>query len=91
MSKAAFTSRKLETAPFDTRVVARQLSSGLISHKDLAKHLKGVEDSSDNAETITVTLAEEEEEEVADDAETAEDGDTANDEAEAEEEAVTEA
>ena len=90
MSKAEFTSRKLETAPFDTRVIARQLSNGLISPKALAKHLKGIEDSSDNAEMITVTLADDEDE---DDAETTDEGDTANDdaEAEAEEEAVAEA
>ena len=87
MSKAEFTSRKLETAPFDTRVIARQLSSGLISPKDLAKHLKGIDDSSDNAETITVTLADDPEE-TEDDAEASEeDGDDTNDEAEA----VTEA
>jgi hypothetical protein len=62
MSKAEFNVRKLETTSFDSRVVARQLASGRISHKDLAKHLKGLVDSADNAEEITVTLAEDEDE-----------------------------
>jgi len=62
MSKAEYTLRKLETATYDTRVIARQIGDGRISHDDVAKHLKGLEDSSDNAEEITVTLADDEDE-----------------------------
>ena len=67
MAKASYNVRKLETAPFDRRVVERQLSAGRVSHKDLTTHLKDLRDSSDNAEEITVTLEEEEEEVAADD------------------------
>jgi len=66
MAKASYNIRKLETDSFDRRVVDRQLSGGRFSHKDLAKHLKDLSDSSDNAEEITVTLEEEEEEEAVD-------------------------
>mgnify|MGYP006136774319 CR=1 FL=1 len=64
MAKATHNIRKLETAPFDKRVVARQISGGSVSYKDLSKHLSDLADSADNAEEITVTLEEEEEEEV---------------------------
>jgi hypothetical protein len=62
MAKATYTLRKLETAPYDKRVVARQISGGVVSYKDLSKHLSDLADSADNAEEITVTLEEEEEE-----------------------------
>jgi hypothetical protein len=62
MSKAAYTLRKLETATYDTRVIARQIVDGRISHDDVAKHLEDLEDSSDNAEEIMVTLADDEDE-----------------------------
>jgi len=62
MSKASFNLRKLETATYDTRVVERQIGSGRISRADVAKHLSKLEDSSDNAEEIMVTLADDEEE-----------------------------
>ncbi len=67
MANSSYNVRKLETAAFDRRVVERQLAGGRVSHKELAKHLKDLSDSSDNAEEITVTL-EEEEEEAADEA-----------------------
>lgn len=60
MAKATYNIRKLETAPYDKRVVARQISGGSVSYKDLSKHLSDLDDSADNAEEITVTLEEEE-------------------------------
>ncbi|MBJ93807.1 MAG: hypothetical protein CMP23_04945 [Rickettsiales bacterium] len=60
MAKATYSVRKLETAPFDKRVVERHISAGSIGHKDLAKHLKELDDSADNSEEITVSLEEEE-------------------------------
>ncbi len=68
MAKASYNVRKLETDPFDSRVIARQISAGTLSHQDLSKHLKGLDDSADNAEEITVTLEEEPEEEAAEEA-----------------------
>ena len=62
MSKASYNIRKLETAAFDTRVVARQIGKGRVTHAELAKHLKGLDDSSDNAEEVMVTLLDDEEE-----------------------------
>jgi len=68
MAKATYNVRKLETAPYDKRVVARQISGGSVSYKDLSKHLSDLADSADNAEEITVTLEEEEEEVVEEEA-----------------------
>jgi hypothetical protein len=86
MSNAEFIIRKLETTAFDSRVVARQLASGRITPKELTKHLKGLADSADNAEEITVTLADEEEDEAeaegeATDDDAGDDGEETTDEA----------
>lgn len=59
MAKASFHTPKLECKTFDTRVQKRHIAQGRISVSDIAKHLKGLPDDADNAETVTVYLGEE--------------------------------
>lgn len=39
---------------FDVRIVERNISQGLVSENDYKKHLKELQDASDNAEFISI-------------------------------------
>ncbi len=44
--------------PYDNRVRERQLKLGIVTHKQLDKHIKTLPDDADNGEEFTVYLGE---------------------------------
>jgi hypothetical protein len=53
-----FPIKRLICDPFDNRVRERQLKREILTHKQLAQHIKTLPDSAENSEEFTVYLGE---------------------------------